>query len=114
MQLPNAERAVVDGAKVRDYLLSPDHRVGRSKARCFGALGFTQGAWPALRDALVALAREGEAERGETSVFGQKYVVRGNMLGPAGRTAEVVTVWILLRGEDTPRFVTAYPGEALR
>ena len=114
MQLPNAERAVVEDAKVRDYLLSPDHRVGRSKARFFGALGFEQPAWLILRDALVALALEGEAERGESSVFGQKYVVRGMLRGPAGRSAAVVTAWIVLRGDDVPRFVTAYPAEAPR
>jgi hypothetical protein len=114
LRLPNAERATVDDTKVRDYLLSPDHRVGRSKARFFGALGFTQAAWPALRDALLAVAREGVAEPGETSVFGQKHVVRGIIRGPTGRTAAVVTAWIVLRGEDAPRFVTAYPGEVPR
>jgi hypothetical protein len=114
LRLPNAERATVDDAKVRDYLLSPDHRVGRSKARFFGALGFSHAAWPALRDALLALAREGAAEPGVTSVFGQKYVVRGMLRGPTGRAAAVVTAWIVLRGEDVPRFVTAYPAEGPR
>ncbi|GJG85381.1 hypothetical protein tb265_05620 [Gemmatimonadetes bacterium T265] len=42
MKLPNAERAVVDPAKVRDYLLSPDHPVGESKARFFATLGLTR------------------------------------------------------------------------
>ena len=114
MQLPNAARAVVDEAKVRDYLLSPDHRVGKAKARFFGALGFTRDNWPLLRDALLAVAREREAELGETSIFGQKYVARGIVYGPAGRAATVVTAWIVLRGEDVPRLVTAYPGEAPR
>jgi hypothetical protein len=114
MRLPNAGRAVVDPAKVRDYLLSPDHPDGSSKARFFGALGFTREGWPRLRDALLAVAREGEAEPGTASVFGQKYVARGIIPGPDGRAAAVVTVWIVLRGDDVPRFVTAYPGEAPR
>mgnify|MGYP001119249046 CR=1 FL=1 len=113
MHLPNAERAIVPPEKVRDYLLSPEHRIGRSKARFFGALGFTQEAWPRLRDALLALAREGTAEPGEASVFGQKYTVRGIVQGPAGRAAAVVTAWIVLRDEDVPRLVTAYPGDPL-
>jgi hypothetical protein len=33
--LPNSERAIVDEAKVRDYLLSPSHPVGRFKAAFF-------------------------------------------------------------------------------
>ena len=112
MMLPGAERAVVDPAKVRDYLLSFEHPVGRSKARFFAALGFSRAAWPELRSALLGLGREGNAEPGPASPFGQKYVVRGTIQGPTGRTATIVTAWIVLAGEDMPRFVTAYPAEA--
>ena len=35
-------RAIVDGAKVHDYLLSPEHPVGRFKAVFFGTLGYTR------------------------------------------------------------------------
>lgn len=111
MRLPNAERAIVEDAKVRDYLLAPDHPVGRAKARFFAALGFTRDGWPLLRDALRAVAVEGEAEPGEATVFGQRYAVRGIVRGPAGRTAAVLTAWIVRRGEDAPRLVSAYPGE---
>ena len=113
MKLPGAERAVVDPAKVRDYLLAPDHPVGRSKARFFAALGFTREAWAELQRALLALAAEGQAEPGVASVFGQKYVVRGIIRGPGGRDAAVETAWIVLHGEDFPRLVTAYPGDAV-
>jgi hypothetical protein len=42
MQLPNAERAVIDIVKLTDYYLSPDHPRGRHKARVFAsALGMT-------------------------------------------------------------------------
>jgi len=40
VRIRNAEHAVVDPAKLRDYLLSPEHPVGRAKARYFTALGF--------------------------------------------------------------------------
>ena len=111
MTLPNADRAVIDDAKVRDYLLSPEHPIGRAKARFFGRLGFRRDRWRDLRDALLALAQAGSASRTSVGVFGQKYVVRGTIQGPAGQ-AVVVTVWIVLRGEDFPRFLTAYPGGA--
>lgn len=111
MRLPNVERAVVDPAKVRDYLLSPEHPVGRAKARVFVALGFSRDAWPILHEALL-LHAQGEAELGEESPFGQKYAVRGMLQGPSGRSAQVVSVWIVLIGEAFPRLVTAYPGEA--
>lgn len=109
MTLPSADRAVVETAKVRDYLLSLQHPIGRAKARLFHALGFTQADWPKLQQALWDLARSGEAELVEANAFGQKYVVRGILQGPS-RGAAIVTVWIVLQGETVPRFVTAYPG----
>ena len=102
---------MVDPAKVRDYLLSPEHPVGRAKAWVFAALGYAGADCPAFRDVLLALARDGEAAPGPATVFGQKWTVRGTLRGPAGRSAPVVTAWIVLAGEDVPRLVTAYPGE---
>lgn len=61
MRLPNVDLAVVDPAKVRDYLLSPEHPIGRGKARCFAALGFRQAEWPVLQAALRAHGAAGEA-----------------------------------------------------
>ena len=37
MRIPNAERAVVDIRKLRDYCLNPMHREGKQKARLFAA-----------------------------------------------------------------------------
>jgi hypothetical protein len=37
--LPHAELATIDPAKLRDYLLSPSHPVGRFKATVVDALG---------------------------------------------------------------------------
>jgi hypothetical protein len=113
VRLPNADRAIVDSAKVRDYLLSPEHPVGRAKARFFTALGFAREDSPALQQALLGHAAAGEVELGDVTRYGQKYAVRGILQGPAGRSASVVSIWIVLQGEDIPRLVTAYPGERL-
>jgi hypothetical protein len=43
--LPNVESAVIDPEKLRDYLLSPSHPVGRFKALLFSSLGYTQENW---------------------------------------------------------------------
>lgn len=111
MNLPGAAEAIVDDAKVRDYLLSREHPVGRFKAKFFSGLGYTRDQWQKLQQDLVALGRSGVAERGQRSVFGQKYEVRGSLKGPSGGRAAVVTVWIVLEGDKSPRFVTAFPGE---
>ena len=43
MKLPNAENAVVDIAKLRDYCLDPNHPEGKHKARIFmEKLGITK------------------------------------------------------------------------
>ena len=109
MTIPGAERAIVDAAKVRDYLLSPQHRVGSAKARFFAQLGFTQQNWNVLQETLLGFASL-EAQLGPKTRFGQKYLVAGTIQGPSGRAAAVNVVWIILNDEDFPRFVTAYPG----
>jgi len=108
--LPGGERAFADPRKVRDYLLNPAHRVGHSKARFFGALGFTRARWPALYEVLLEVAIQDDATLGELTAYGQKYEVHAMITGPEGRGAFVWTVWIVLSDEDFPRLVTAFPG----
>jgi hypothetical protein len=43
------------------------------------------------------------------TAYGQKYAIGATLVGPSGRSAEVVSVWVVRTGEDFPRFVTAYP-----
>ena len=111
MKLPGVDRAVVDAAKIRDYLLSDSHPVGRFKATFFAALGYSAGGWESLAADLRAHAIENEAVATEANDYGQKHQVRGRLEGPAGKTAVIVAVWIVLRGEHFPRFVTAFPGD---
>jgi hypothetical protein len=110
VHLPNPERTVVDEAKVRDYLLSPSHPVGRFKAAFFWALGFSADDWRLLSDALLAIGHSGEANEGQASPFGQKFEIRATLTGPSGRQATVVTVWMVPNGRNFPHFVTAFPG----
>jgi hypothetical protein len=42
MKLPNAENVIIPQRKIVDYLLSPTHRVGRSKADFFTHFGYAQ------------------------------------------------------------------------
>jgi hypothetical protein len=49
--LPNAHLAEIDPEKLRGYLLSSEHPVGRFKARFFTALGFSAEYWQQLDSA---------------------------------------------------------------
>ena len=101
---------MVDPAKVREYLLSASHPVGRFKARFFFGLGYAQDGWETLAMDLKRLAGGGTAVEGGSSAYGQKFEVCGRLTGPSGRSAEVIAVWIVLTGEDHPRFITAFSG----
>jgi hypothetical protein len=109
MKLPNAGNAVVDERKVREYLLSPSHPIGRFKARYFEGVGFPPEAWPGFIAVLLQLAAEGEAQMVEEFDYGQKYVVRGHISAPGRPPVAVESVWIIRTGDDTPRLVTVYP-----
>src|SRR4051812_35164049 len=111
MRLPHAELAVVDTAKIRGYLLSTEHPVGRFKAAFFHALGYSRMSWEILERDIRRLAVSEECIRGQSSRFGEKFEVSATIVGPSGRSAMLVTVWIILAGESVPRFVTAFPGE---
>ncbi len=108
--LPNAALAFVEPSKVRDYLLSQSHPVGRFKSVVFMAIGYAQDNWQILRDDLLDLAQSGVASLGQCSPYGQKYEVSGNLIGPNGRAASFRTVWLVRPDDPAPRFVTAFPG----
>ena len=109
MSLPNSDNAVIDEAKVRDYLLSPEHPVGRFKAVFFNALGYSRDDWKVLGAHLLEFARSGTGIPQPAGTYGQKFELSGTITGPAGRTASITTVWIIRAAEDFPRFVTAFP-----
>jgi hypothetical protein len=109
--LPNADDAVIDPAKLRDYLLSATHPLGRFKARFFGALGFSADRWPELESALRTQHLTQEAEAALVIRAGRKFTIRAILTGPNGNSAGVVSVWFIRAGETAPRFVTAYPAD---
>ena len=111
MKLPSAGKAIIEVGKLCDYLLSFTHPVGRFKAAFFANFGYTQDNWRRLEEDIRALISFHEAKQGQQSPYGRKYEVRGMITGPNGKSFAAVTVWIVLKGEDVPRFVTAYPEE---
>lgn len=110
MRLPNVENAVIDPEKLRDYLLSPSHPVGRFKAAFFSSLGYTQEDWKQFEADLRRQHLVKDAVLCRETSYGRKYEIHGKIRRPAGKTREVVSVWITLVDEEVPRFVTAYPG----
>jgi hypothetical protein len=108
-----APYAIVDRSKVLDYLLNEAHHDNGGKARFFGLLGYSREDPEPLMQALRDVAARGDVVSSAESAHGQKYVVDGRMSGHTqeSRQGSIRTVWIIDRGRDAPRLVTAYPGK---
>jgi len=106
-----AEAAVIEPAKLRDYLLSLDHPDGRAKARYLALLGYTRERWEQLARDLRQQILPLEARLTGESRWGAKYEILGVLTGPNGRAAAVRSIWIVLHGETRPRLVTLVPWE---
>jgi Domain of unknown function (DUF6883) len=109
MKLPNASNAIVSREKTADYLLNPAHPDNGGKAEFFTRLGFNREQWEMLAAAMKNLAATGEVTNTTESSHGKKYVIVGRIQSPDGQTPVVQAIWIVDKGLDTARLVTAYP-----
>lgn len=110
MRLPNAEGAIIDAEKLHGYVLSSAHPVGRFKAAFFHKLGYSAENWEALERHLREISLSRDVTTVEETRYGQKFIIEGPLTSPVGETVRIVTVWVILKGQSAPRFVTAYPG----
>ncbi len=108
MRLPNPDRAIVEEAKVRDYLLSAEHPVGQFKAVVFETAGYRRDVWDVLQAHLQAVALLDGARLKAATPYGQLFELRAILEGPL-RNLSVITVWFVPKNEDVPRLVTVYP-----
>src|SRR5712691_3231407 len=75
--------------------------------RCFSSARFHRAEPETLLKALQDLARQTEVAQTAASPHGRKYVVIGQIKSPAGKMANVRTIWIIDKGWDVTRLVTA-------
>jgi len=108
MLVPNAERAVVDIRKLRDYCLNPLHDEGKYKARLFAAIGITANEAEELQAILLHVIKTTEARLGRHDSYGQRYIV-DFPLNWRGKEAVIRSGWIIEHGMETPRLTTCYP-----
>jgi len=110
MRLPDHKTAVIESKKIQDYLLSSVHPVGKAKAAWFSILGYSSSDPDLLKHDIMKISGL-EATLFEETQYGQKYGIVGSIIGPNGKSGELMTVWIIRTDEDFPRFVTAYPND---
>lgn len=100
---------MVTREKVADYLLNRAHPDNGGKAAFFEGLGFRRREWKMLAKALMALAAGTDVTTSTESPHGRKYVIVGHVKSSSGNTAAVQTTWIVDKGREAARLVTAYP-----
>ena len=113
-RLPNAEKAIIEAEKLRGYVLSFSHPVGRFKAAFFQRLGYTAENWETFELSLREVILSQDVSQIEESRYGRKFIVEGPFAGSSGEMVQIVTIWVILKGESVPRFITAYPRGELR
>ena len=109
MLIPNAENAVVDIRKLRDYCLNPEHDDGKHKARLFPSiLGITPDNAEKLRQILLEVIQTHEAQLGRRDGFGQRYTLDFTIEWQ-NRSATLRSGWIIEHDSEIPRLTTCYP-----
>lgn len=108
MRLPRGHLAIIDDRKLVEYVLNPEHPVGRHHAALFKrVLGIGPADFLLLKESLRRAAVEVNATAGRASLHGRKYEVRFPLAGPRG-SAMVLAVWLIEAGTDAPRLITCY------
>lgn len=109
MLIPNADNAVVDIRKLRDYCLNPEHDDGKHKARLFSTiLGITAEDAQELRRILLEVVKTYEAQLGRRDGYGQRYTL-DFVLEWQDRSATLRSGWIIEHDSDIPKLTTCYP-----
>lgn len=109
MLIPNAENAVIDIRKLRDYCLNPEHDDGKHKARLFAStLGMDADDAEELRQILFEIVKTQEAQLGRRDEFGQRYTL-DFAIEWQNRNATLRSGWIIEHGSEIPRLTTCYP-----
>ena len=109
MIIPNADRAIVDIRKLRDYCLNPMHDDGKHKARLFAtAIGITARHANELREELIQIVKTHDANLGRRDKYGQRYSI-DFIFHWRGKQAMIRSGWIIEHNSDTPKLTTCYP-----
>jgi len=112
VRLPNAENAVIDVAKLRDYSLNPSHFKGKHKAYVFlKALDLDSNDAEELRQIILKAILEADAIDGQPTQYGRRFVVDFRLSWSkesVTRIALVRTAWIVRIDEDFPRLTTCF------
>ncbi|EKV02904.1 hypothetical protein Lepto7375DRAFT_5172 [Leptolyngbya sp. PCC 7375] len=109
MRIPNADKAIVDIRKLRDYCLNSNHGDGKHKARLFASiLGMTAEDADKLQQCLLEVVKNHEAQLGRKDRFGQRYTL-DFLFEWQNKGATLRSGWIIETDAVIPKLTTCYP-----
>jgi len=112
VKLPNADRAVIDIEKLRDYSLNSAHPKGKHKARMFlAALGFKADDAERLRKLIREAILVEEATEQQPTDYGRRFIVDFQIKWEEKFVVSFVTIrtaWIIRNDEDFPRLTSCF------
>lgn len=107
--IQNADRAIINTAKLTEYALNPNHPVGGDKSKVFeSALGFNLSNYQVLLDKIRDGVTRFEGVLGKVDQYGRRYTVDIPRLGANGREAIVRTGWIYRPGSEVSELTTLF------
>jgi hypothetical protein len=109
MKIPNAENAEIAPAKLKDYILNPDHKRGGSKARLLLSFGYRADDCPRLADDLRRFHLSVAVNSERDTDYGRRYEIIAPLATPDGRSLMIHSVWQIDTGTDRPRLITIFP-----
>lgn len=106
--LPNADIAATPEDKFVQYLLNPDHKEGKHKARVIeSVLGYHRDNWPEFSEKMFREIQKSPVSEITTTQHGTKYKVPIIVYGKKGRFLRLNTIWQVDSGSYIPRLITA-------
>ncbi len=108
MNLPNADHAVVDVRKLRDYVLNTEHQRGRHKARVFAStFGIKVDDAEAFRGYLLQAAKLQDVIVGDVGDYGTQYRMDIKFTWNE-KSDDIRITWFVRIDEDFPRLVSCF------
>ncbi|UED81072.1 phage head morphogenesis protein [Lysinibacillus sp. CD3-6] len=107
--IPNIKNAKFIDQKLTYYALDKNHPTGGPKAVLFDdLLGYNQSNWKHLKDTIMKQLPDSFTNSKGHNGHGETYESILNISGPSGRSAFILTGWIVKDNTDTPTLTTAY------
>jgi hypothetical protein len=105
MKLP--QDTLIAAEKITKYLLVPKKR--NDKSQWLAMAGYTPENWRILQHDLKNQILSKDALLLESTTFGQLYEIKGQLVGPNGKSLSVCTIWMKEKSTGQTKFITMFP-----